>query len=512
MQPPRRSSFSQRRRRRVRKKTHPFLFSPSSRTSSSPLFPLFPRSLHPQAEHTAAYLNFLSRLPPRRSPAVVPFTESNKKTKGGNFYFNHDGDDDAPCSASAAASTPLLPPPLPRHRGKATLVLDLDHTLVRSAALPAGAPLARGSEACAGPGGDRAPTRTAFARRPHLATFLRKAASLFEVVVFTAGSRAYAEPVLNALDPERKLFAWRLYRDACVRVPVAAANSSTRAPSSTRSPRSCLPSAPPPSSIFVVKDLKRLGRPLSRTLIVDNSPTCYAYQVSNGVPVSSWKGGHRDFGDLSGCGSAFSPWTSTDSCDDNSSNSSSSSSESDDTALIDLLPLLERAAVARDVRPLIEAAFPAAAAAAAAARAHPSLFACFENEEEEEEEQERKERSAFAAACAKAAAAEEEAAAAGATAAADASSDKSDATGVAPGTRTTAKSNLDLLLAAATESDSDDDDADGGEAAPMSSPPKKRGRECRFEDEAQERASSKALRLELFQQRPRAAAAAAVCC
>ena len=41
-----------------------------------------------------------------------------------------------------------------------------------------------GRQACgAGPG------RTAFARRPHLAHFLARASSLFEVVVFTAGAR-----------------------------------------------------------------------------------------------------------------------------------------------------------------------------------------------------------------------------------------------------------------------------------------------------------------------------------
>ena len=348
---------------------------------------------------------------------------------------------------------PLLPPPLARHRGRATLVLDLDHTLVRSVALPAGAPLAKGSEACAGPGGPRAPTRTAFARRPHLATFLALAASSFEVGVFTAGSRAYAEPVLDALDPRGELFAWRLYRDACVRVPVATGSS----PSPGSSPNGTPSATPPPAaasaaSVFVVKDLKRLGRPLSRTLLVDNSPTCYAYQVSNGVPVRSWKGGHRDFNLDLDC---------KNDGDGRSDNSSSPlrlfDPEDDDTALLDLLPLLERAASASDVRPLIEAAFPAAAAARAAARAHPSLFACFE---EDEGAKERSSVSAFAAACAKTAAAEEEEAAA---AAEDASSDESDATGLAGRRRATTEttendSNLDLLLAAVTsESESDEE-------------------------------------------------------
>jgi hypothetical protein len=375
---------------------------------------------------------------------------------------------------------------------------------VRSVALPAGAPLARGSEACAGPGGAGAPTRTAIARRPGLAAFLRAAAALFEVGVFTAGSRAYAEPVLDALDPEGELFAWRLYRDACVRVPVAAAGGAAgSSPPSGGGGGSCSPApAPTPSaasSVFVVKDLKRLGRPLSRTLLVDNSPTCYAYQVSNGVPVRSWKGGHRDYD------SSPSPPAGAGAADgsDHAAPPRSPDPEDGDTALLDLLPLLERAAAAPDVRPLIEAAFPAAAAAAAAARAHPSLFACFEEDDDDKEEEARvRSSSALAAACAEAAATaaakeEDEREAAAATAAADASSDESDVTGLA-GRRMAASasasddSSLDLMLATTTSESESDGEEDG--AAPVSSPHKKRGRECSKEEER----ASKAPRLELF--------------
>ena len=144
----------------------------------------------------------------------------------------------------------------PRH----TLVLDLDETLVHCSIEPVASPdfvfpvVYDGSEFCV----------HAY-RRPHLRSFLRAAARLFEVVLFTASLPQYAEGLLRVLDPGRRVFAHCLCRGACVQ----GFNS-------------------------FIKDLSVLGRDLATTVIVDNSPQAFSFQPDNGIPIRSYFDGKDD--------------------------------------------------------------------------------------------------------------------------------------------------------------------------------------------------------------------------
>ena len=51
--------------------------------------------------------------------------------------------------------------------------------------------------------------------RPFVFECLKAARKMFQVVVFTASHKTYADAVLDFLDPDRELIDARLYRDSC---------------------------------------------------------------------------------------------------------------------------------------------------------------------------------------------------------------------------------------------------------------------------------------------------------
>lgn len=95
-------------------------------------------------------------------------------------------------------------------------------------------------------------------KRPGVDEFLAKMAELYEIVIYTASLSLYADPLLDELDTCH-LASYRLFREHCT------FNNNT-----------------------FVKDLSVLGRDLKDVIIVDNSPTAYAFQPENAIPILTW--------------------------------------------------------------------------------------------------------------------------------------------------------------------------------------------------------------------------------
>ncbi|XP_041421696.1 CTD small phosphatase-like protein isoform X3 [Xenopus laevis] len=147
----------------------------------------------------------------------------------------------------------LLPELKVSDYGKMCVVIDLDETLVHSSFKPI-----NNADFIVPVEIDGTIHQVYVLKRPHVDEFLQKMGELFECVLFTASLAKYADPVADLLD-RWGVFNSRLFRESCV---FHRGN--------------------------YVKDLSRLGRELSKVIIIDNSPASYIFHPENAVPVQSW--------------------------------------------------------------------------------------------------------------------------------------------------------------------------------------------------------------------------------
>ena len=125
-----------------------------------------------------------------------------------------------------------------------TLVLDLDETLVHFFFTPSGG---------------------TFLLRPFCFKFLEEMKKIFEIVIFTAATKDYADSILDVIDPHNKYINHRLYR------------SHTTI-----------------CDFTFVKDLSKIGRNLNRTLIIDNLADNFKLQPNNGIQIGTWTDDMKD--------------------------------------------------------------------------------------------------------------------------------------------------------------------------------------------------------------------------
>ena len=101
--------------------------------------------------------------------------------------------------------------------------------------------------------------------RPGLYNFLNSVGNKYEMVIFTAGTQEYADPIIDIIEKGKKIFIKRLYRQHTVFI----------------------------DNIFA-KDLTRLGRDLSKIIIVDNMPQNFFMQKENGIFIKNFFGQDDD--------------------------------------------------------------------------------------------------------------------------------------------------------------------------------------------------------------------------
>jgi len=146
-------------------------------------------------------------------------------------------------------SLPPIPYLVNKSNKKYTLVLDLDETLIHFKVNP------------------NNNNSGILQFRPYISEFLSNIKDFYELIVFTAATKEYADPIIDAIEQKGIKFDHRLYRIHTI----IRGND-------------------------FVKDLSKLGRDLGRIIIVDNMEQNYKLQPYNGITIRPFWG--KDTNDM----------------------------------------------------------------------------------------------------------------------------------------------------------------------------------------------------------------------
>ena len=103
---------------------------------------------------------------------------------------------------------------------------------------------------------------------PWLFDFLNYAKEKFELIIFTASQKNYADTIIDYIEKEQKYFSLRLYREHCIFIKPG----------------------------LYIKDLRIFkNRDLKNIVLIDNSIFSFAHQLNNGILVTSFYNDDNDF-------------------------------------------------------------------------------------------------------------------------------------------------------------------------------------------------------------------------
>ena len=142
-----------------------------------------------------------------------------------------------------------VPAPYIRTRNKKpfSLILDLDETLIHFKV------------------NNDDDTEGVLQIRPGVIPFLERVGKFYELMVFTAATQDYGDLLIDAIEENKVYFEYRFYRQHTIII----------------------------GNDFV-KDLRRIGRPLYKIIIVDNMPQNFRLQKENGINIKAFWGEDSD--------------------------------------------------------------------------------------------------------------------------------------------------------------------------------------------------------------------------